>query len=98
MNGKQRKPILWCLIACLVALASANAYAKETIAYVPILELKLPAKPDAHAIDLYQANERLTRPSVLLAQLVVGSDGKQSVEQLVAAARARAARTQAPIS
>jgi hypothetical protein len=61
----------------LVTLGSANAFSKETIAYVPILELKLPAKPDAHAIDLYQANERLTRPSVLLAQLVVVSDGKR---------------------
>jgi hypothetical protein len=91
MSRKQHKPYLWCLIACLVTLVSADAFSKEAIAYVPILELKLPAKPDAHAIDLYQANERLTRPSVLLGQLVVGSDGKQSVEQLVAAAREKAA-------
>jgi hypothetical protein len=76
------------LSALLVPL-TANAGAK--LAYIPNLEVSLPAKKDIHSIDIYRVGEKNTRPSAVLGSAVVESDGGQNIEQLVDAARAKAA-------
>jgi hypothetical protein len=94
MNRTQLKFSTLALIS-FVALSTAAvptmAVAGAKLAYVPNLEIKLPAKKDTHAIDVYRVGERNTRPAAILGSLVVQSDGKQDIEQLVDAARARAA-------
>jgi hypothetical protein len=81
----------WLIGALSVAISPTTANASAKLAYVPTLELNLPAKKDIHAIDVYRQGERNTRPAALLGSLVAESDGKQNIEQLVDTARAKAA-------
>jgi len=67
------------------------ACAAPAIAYVEDLNLGLSARADANRIDVYAKGEKLSRPSALLGSLAVASDGKQTTQNLVEAAKKRAA-------
>jgi len=57
-------------MALLEVCALQPATAAPVIAYVAELEVSLPAKRDAKAIDVYEKGERLVRPSAIIGSLV----------------------------
>lgn len=82
------------LVALFVAstgcCVSTVAIAGPKVAYVPNVELGLPAKKNVNAVDVYQQGEKVTRPSVILGSVVVQGAAKQDIQTLVDAARSKA--------
>jgi hypothetical protein len=83
--------------ALIMLLCAGQTIAKPSpstasLAYLPIVELSITAKPDPAALDIYQQGERITRGATLLGTIVTESDGVTTKEQLLVVARDKAAQ------
>jgi S1-C subfamily serine protease len=84
MPGLKRVLLLMCV------LWTGAAAAEPTTRYVPRLELNLPAKADAASIQVLESPTK--RNSIILGRLTILGESQTSREELLAAARKRAAR------